>query len=74
MEVVREIAEIYQIYGFATEIISASIRHPRHVVESAVAGAHIATIPYQILKQMFRHTLTDVGLDKFMEDWKKFKG
>lgn len=71
MEVVREIAEIYNIYEIETEIISASIRHPRHVVESALAGAHIATIPYDVLKKMFRHTLTDVGLDKFMADWEK---
>jgi len=71
MEVIREIADIYEIYCIETEIISASIRHPRHVIESALAGADIATIPYNVLKLMFRHTLTDVGIQKFMDDWKK---
>lgn len=71
MEVIREISEIFNYYMLDTEIISASIRHPRHVVESALAGADIATIPYNVLKQMFRHSLTDVGIQKFMEDWKK---
>jgi transaldolase len=73
MEVVREIVDIFENFGIETEIISASIRHPRHVIESAIAGADIATVPYKILKQMFCHTLTDVGLQKFMEDWKKMK-
>lgn len=74
MEVIHEIVSIFDNYGIETEIISASIRHPRHVIESAIAGAHIATVPYKILKQMFCHTLTDVGLAKFMDDWKKMKG
>lgn len=69
MEVIREIVEIYENYAIETEVLSASIRHPRHVIDSAIAGADIATVPYKILKQMFRHTLTDVGLDKFMSDW-----
>jgi len=71
MEVIREISEIYSFYMIDSEIISASIRHPRHVVESALAGADIATIPFNILKQMFRHSLTDIGIQKFMDDWKK---
>jgi len=71
MEVIREISEIYSFYMIDSEIISASIRHPRHVVESALAGADIATIPFSILKQMFRHSLTDIGIQKFMDDWKK---
>jgi len=71
MEVIREISEIYSFYMIDCEIISASIRHPRHVVESALAGADIATIPFNILKQMFRHSLTDIGIQKFMDDWKK---
>jgi transaldolase len=74
MEVIHEIATIFENYMIETEIISASIRHPRHVIESAMAGADIATVPYKILKQMFCHTLTDVGLHNFMEDWKKMKG
>jgi transaldolase len=73
MEVIREIVEIYENYAIETELLSASIRHPRHVIESAMAGADIATVPYKILKQMFRHTLTDVGLDKFMADWAGMK-
>ena len=71
MLVIEEIVQIFSIYEFETEIISASIRHPRHVIDSATAGAHIATVPYGILKQMFKHTLTDVGLKKFMSDWDK---
>ena len=73
MEVVREIIDIFKIYDIGTEVISASIRHPRHVVESALASADIATIPYKILKQMFKHALTDVGIDRFMADWEKMK-
>ena len=69
MLVIQEIAEIFENFEIETEILSASIRHPRHVIDSAIAGANIATVPYKILKQMFRHTLTDVGLDKFMSDW-----
>lgn len=71
MLVIEEIVQIYETYAIETEIISASIRHPRHVIESAIAGADIATIPYGILKQMFKHTLTDVGLKKFMSDCEK---
>jgi transaldolase len=71
MEVIHEIMEIYDNYEIGTQVISASIRHPRHVVESALAGADIATIPYTILKQMFRHSLTDTGIARFMDDWKK---
>ncbi len=69
MLVIHEISTIFENYEIETEILSASIRHPRHVIDSAIAGADIATVPYKILKQMFRHTLTDVGLDKFMADW-----
>lgn len=69
MLVIHEIAKIYENFEFETEILSASIRHPRHVIDSAIAGADVATVPYKILKQMFHHTLTDIGLDKFMADW-----
>jgi len=71
MEVVREALQIYRNYHFATEIIAASIRHPLHVVGAAKAGAHIATIPFKVLEQTFRHPLTDAGLKKFLEDWEK---
>lgn len=69
MPLVAEIVDIYRHYGIATEVIAASIRHPRHVVEAAKAGAHIATMPYKILLQMLKHPLTDAGLDAFMKDW-----
>jgi transaldolase len=71
MEIVSDILKIYQNYGFATEIIVASVRNPLHVVEAARAGAHIATIPYNVLKQMVNHPLTDIGIKKFLDDYKK---
>ncbi|HHV55542.1 MAG TPA: fructose-6-phosphate aldolase [Firmicutes bacterium] len=71
MAVVRELAQIYQIHGMGTKIIAASIRHPRHVIEAALAGAHIATIPFKVLQQMVRHPLTDAGLERFAADWQK---
>ncbi|MCD6522615.1 MAG: fructose-6-phosphate aldolase [Candidatus Diapherotrites archaeon] len=73
VHVVREIVEIFNNYGFKTEIIAASIRHPRHVLECAKAGAHIATIPPKVLEKMFGHALTDVGIKRFLEDWEKAK-
>lgn len=69
MEPVRQAVEIYDWYGFDTEIIAASIRHPLHVTEAALAGAHVATIPFKVLQQMFKHPLTDVGLERFLADW-----
>lgn len=69
MELVRTIAEIFDIHGIATEIIAASVRHPIHVTEAARAGAHIATVPYSLISQMTKHPLTDAGLEKFKEDW-----
>jgi transaldolase len=71
MEVVREIAAIIAIYGLDTEIITASIRHPRHVTEAALAGSDIATVPYAVFRKMIRHPLTDAGNKKFREDWEK---
>ena len=69
MELVRTIAEIFDIHGIATEIIAASVRHPIHVTEAARAGAHIATVPYALVMQMVKHPLTDAGLEKFKADW-----
>jgi len=71
MDVVREILEIYKNYSFKTEVIVASIRHPIHVIEAAKAGAHVATIPPDVLEKMFKHPLTDEGIQRFLEDWKK---
>ena len=68
---VAEIAEIFEIYGIETEIIAASIRTPKDVTECAKAGADIATIPYAVLKKMFKHPLTDKGIQQFKDDWAK---
>jgi len=71
MEVLDDIMEIFCNYDFDTRVIAASIRHTRHVLEAARLGADIATVPFTVLGQMFRHPLTDQGIAKFMEDWKK---
>lgn len=68
---ISEVAEVFEIHGIDTEIISASIRHPQHVLESAQAGADIATIPYKVFNQMLNHPLTDRGIEKFNADWEK---
>ena len=69
MEVIREIVEIFRNYDIKTEIIAASIRHPMHVVEAALAGCDIATVPYNVLVQMSKHPLTDIGIARFLKDW-----
>ncbi|WP_373600417.1 fructose-6-phosphate aldolase [Paraclostridium bifermentans] len=66
---IEEVSEIFNIHGIETEIISASIRHPQHVLTSAKAGADIATVPYKVFKQMLGHPMTDIGIDKFLKDW-----
>jgi transaldolase len=71
MRIIREIVQIYKNYGYSTEVIVASIRHPLHVVDAALAGAHIATIPPDVLRKMISHPLTDLGVQRFIEDWKK---
>ena len=71
MDVVRDTVEMIDMYGFDSEVIVASIRHPIHVVEAMRAGAHIATIPFAVLEQMFKHPLTDAGIDRFLKDWEK---
>ena len=71
MDVVWETAEIFQNYDMASKIITASIRHPRHVIDAAKAGSHVATVPPSILDKMLEHPLTDDGLRKFAEDWAK---
>ncbi len=71
MEIIRQIKTIYGNYGYKTEILAASIRHPMHVVEAALAGAHIATMPFPILQQLIKHPLTDIGLKKFLADWER---
>lgn len=69
MGVVAEILDIYQTYGFLTEVIVASVRHPRHVIEAALLGADIATVPNDVLKKLFCHPLTDTGIERFLKDW-----
>jgi transaldolase len=71
MDLPRQIKTIYDNYGYKTEIIVAAVRHPLHVLESAMAGAHIATMSFDILKQLYDHPLTDIGLQTFLNDWKK---
>jgi transaldolase len=73
MDMVSEVIEVLQNYVFATEVIVASVRHPRHVFEAAALGADIATVPHAILKQLFRHPLTDAGIERFLKDWKAAK-
>lgn len=73
MALVDEIVAIFNNYGFETEIIVASIRHPLHVVEAALAGADIATIPFPVLDKMVKHPLTDIGIERFLKDWSKVK-
>lgn len=73
MELVSKIIQIFDNYGFETEVIVASIRHPMHVVEAALAGADIATMPYAVFERLFEHPLTDLGLAQFLKDWEKLK-
>jgi transaldolase len=71
MELVEQIVTIYDNYGFETEVIVASVRNPTHVLDAALMGADIATIPYKVISQLIKHPLTDIGLEKFLADWKK---
>jgi len=71
LAVVGEIIQIYDAYGFETEVLVASVRHPMHVLEAAKMGADIVTVPYKVLEQMVKHPLTDVGLEKFLTDWRQ---
>jgi transaldolase len=71
MEIVGQIMEIYENYGFDTEVIVASVRNPLHVLDAARMGAHIATIPFSVIDQLSKHPLTDIGLEKFLKDWEK---
>jgi len=71
MELVKQILSIFDNYGFSTEVIVASVRHPMHVLEASMLGADIATIPFSVIAQLAKHPLTDAGLKKFLEDWEK---
>jgi transaldolase len=71
MELIHQILTIYRNYDFDTQVLVASIRHPIHVVESAMMGAHIGTMPFSVITQLIKHPLTDIGLERFLSDWKK---
>ncbi|MDD4894308.1 MAG: fructose-6-phosphate aldolase [Candidatus Omnitrophica bacterium] len=71
MDLIRDIKQIYTNYGFKTEIIVASVRNPMHVVDSAKIGADIATVPFAVIEQLIKHPLTDIGIQRFLEDYKK---
>ncbi|MCB0833096.1 MAG: fructose-6-phosphate aldolase [Bacteroidetes bacterium] len=74
MQLIEEIVVMYENYGYDTEVLVASVRHPMHVVEAAQIGAHVCTMPYKVIEQLIHHPLTDIGLQKFLDDWKKLKG
>ena len=74
MDLVRDILTIYRNYGYPTQLLAASLRHPLHLVEAAKAGAHVATMPFAVLQQLLKHPLTDLGLERFLSDWKKVPG
>jgi len=71
MALVRDIVDVFEYYEFETQVIAASIRHPQHCVAAALAGAHIATVPYKVLTQMTQHPLTDIGVARFQSDWQR---
>jgi transaldolase len=73
MHALRQICEIYEVQGYETNVLAASLRHPMHVVEAGLAGADIATMPYAVFKQLVKHPLTDIGLAKFLEDWQSLQ-
>lgn len=71
MNLVRQIKTIYANYGFDTQIITAAVRHPAHVLEAALAGSHVSTMSYEVLEQLYQHPLTDQGIEIFLKDWAK---
>ena len=71
MDLIEQLVVIWDNYGFDTEIIVASVRHPQHVVEAALLGADIVTVPYRVIEQFTKHPLTDIGIERFLSDWKK---
>ncbi len=70
MELIKQIVQIYKNYNYKTQVLVASIRHPLHLIEAAMMGADVATIPYDVIEKLFKHPLTDSGLEKFLSDWK----
>ena len=74
MELISQIVQIYDNYDYQTQILVASVRHPIHFVEGAMMGADISTMPFKVIEQLVKHPLTDIGLNKFLDDWKKLNG
>ena len=74
MELVKQVVTIYRNYGYKTQVLVASIRHPLHVLEAAMIGAEICTMPFKVIEQLIKHPLTDIGLERFLADWKKVPG
>ncbi len=73
MFLIEQIVQVFDIHQYETEVLAASLRHPAHVTQAALAGAHVATLPYKVFKQMVHHPLTDMGQEKFLSDWEKAK-
>ncbi len=73
MQLIEQIVTIYANYGYETQVLAASIRHPMHVVEAAMIGADVATMPLSVIKQLIKHPLTDIGLERFLSDWKAYE-
>lgn len=73
MDLIAQIVQIYRNYDFPTKVLVASIRHPMHLVEAAMMGAHVCTMPFDVINKLFNHPLTDIGLEKFLGDWKKLQ-
>jgi len=71
MDLIEQIVTIFENYDFDSQVIVASIRNPIHVLEAALIGAHVATIPYKVIEQLVQHPLTDIGIERFLADWKK---
>ena len=74
MELIEQIVQIYRNYSYETQVLVASVRHPLHVVEAALIGADVCTIPFAVINKLFNHPLTDIGLNNFLSDWKKLTG
>jgi transaldolase len=73
MALIRQVVTIYRNYDYPTQVLVASVRHPLHVVEAAMIGAHVCTIPFKVIDQLIKHPLTDLGLERFLADWKKLQ-
>jgi len=73
MEIIQQIRQVYDNYGYDTKILAASIRHPLHIVQAALIGADVCTVPFKVIDQMMKHPLTDVGLQNFLADWENTK-